>query len=387
MKKKFSFPLFVCLLLFAFFFFPRTVRAETCPDSDFTINGKNPLSLTTPYNTLLQLDIKLKVSGFKIKINPNNHTIEESDRFTICTDDCQATDAVARHLTPSNVVVLPGGQDLGEGWLNVQVPTSVEIPTGIGNHRLHVRNERWYVNGGSESCTLPYTITGDSSSLGYCIINLSSDTVGGLQFTPNNSISATGIVTMPGATGIRVVGPGVDRFFNVLFSNTGLVGQYSIQLGSYGNGTYLVGFPLLQEFLCKTCVVISDSGGRPCDAPATTGTIIVRDICEGDSTGECFVCFSKGDTWTALGCIPTSDLTGFAGWMMGKIIFVATGIAFLLMVFGAFQILTSSGDPKKVQGGQELITSAVSGLLFIILSLFLLKLIGVDILQIPGFSK
>ena len=90
---------------------------------------------------------------------------------------------------------------------------------------------------------------------------------------------------------------------------------------------------------------------------------------------------------TALGCIPTSSLNGFLSWILPKVIGIASGIAFLLMAFGAFQIITSSGDPKKTQAGKELITSALSGLLFIILSIFLLKLIGVDILQIPGFAE
>lgn len=89
---------------------------------------------------------------------------------------------------------------------------------------------------------------------------------------------------------------------------------------------------------------------------------------------------------TALGCIPASDLNEFIKWILGKLIFVASGIAFLLMAFGALQILTSAGNPEKIKAGSELITSALSGLLFIILSLFLLKLIGVDILHIPGFG-
>jgi len=90
---------------------------------------------------------------------------------------------------------------------------------------------------------------------------------------------------------------------------------------------------------------------------------------------------------TALGCIPANDLNEFIKWALSKIVFVASGIAFLLMVFGAIQILTSAGNPEKVKAGGELITSALSGLIFIILSFFLLKLIGVDILQIPGLGK
>lgn len=90
---------------------------------------------------------------------------------------------------------------------------------------------------------------------------------------------------------------------------------------------------------------------------------------------------------TAIGCVPTNDINAFVGWLLSKVIFIASGIAFLLMAFGAIQIITSAGNPEKIKGGGELITSALSGLLFIILSVFLLKLIGVDILQIPGFSK
>jgi len=90
--------------------------------------------------------------------------------------------------------------------------------------------------------------------------------------------------------------------------------------------------------------------------------------------------------YTALGCIP-KDITSFSGWLLGNLIYISSGVAFLLMVLGAIMVLTSTGIPERVKAGRELITSAVSGLIFIILSIFLLKLIGVDILQIPGFAK
>ena len=89
---------------------------------------------------------------------------------------------------------------------------------------------------------------------------------------------------------------------------------------------------------------------------------------------------------TAIGCIPLNDTQIFIGWIIPKIIGIASGIAFLFMVFGVFQIITSSGDPKKTQAGKETLTSALTGLIFIILSIFLLRLIGVEILQIPGFG-
>ena len=114
-------------------------------------------------------------------------------------------------------------------------------------------------------------------------------------------------------------------------------------------------------------------------------TQTAKDLCSFSS--DCISCFDAGNTWTALGCIPTNNTNELLRWVFTRAIFFASGIAFLLMIFGAFQIITSAGNPEKVQAGKELITSCVSGLLFIILSLFLLKLIGVDILHIPGFGE
>lgn len=101
---------------------------------------------------------------------------------------------------------------------------------------------------------------------------------------------------------------------------------------------------------------------------------------------KCVECMNRGGIWTAVGCIPTNTLNDFVAWFLSKLIFVASGIAFLLMAFGALKIITSAGSPESIQAGKQLITSSLAGLIFIILSLFLLKLIGVDILQIPGFG-
>ena len=62
------------------------------------------------------------------------------------------------------------------------------------------------------------------------------------------------------------------------------------------------------------------------------------------------------------------------------------GIAFLLILFGGFQILTSAGNPEQLTAGRELVTSAITGLLFVIFSLFILRLIGYNIFGIPGFG-
>jgi len=76
---------------------------------------------------------------------------------------------------------------------------------------------------------------------------------------------------------------------------------------------------------------------------------------------------------------------------VNKIVNASTGIggviAFILIVIGGFQIILSSGNPERVKAGKEMITSAIAGLLLIIFAVFILKLIGADILKIPEFTQ
>ena len=89
--------------------------------------------------------------------------------------------------------------------------------------------------------------------------------------------------------------------------------------------------------------------------------------------------------WTAIGCLEAGNPTHFIGQILGWSTIVGAGIAFLLIVFGGFQITTAAGDPKRVKAAQELITAAIGGLLLIIFSIFLLNLIGIKVLNLgPG---
>jgi hypothetical protein len=88
---------------------------------------------------------------------------------------------------------------------------------------------------------------------------------------------------------------------------------------------------------------------------------------------------------TAIGCIPMfgpSGTNGLMAFILGWGVGIAGGIAFLLILFSGFQIMTSSGNPQKLQAGKELLGAAVSGLLLLIFSAFILRVVGVDILQI-----
>ena len=99
---------------------------------------------------------------------------------------------------------------------------------------------------------------------------------------------------------------------------------------------------------------------------------------------------------TAFGCIRLfdaniaegegADYSVFLSWILTWAIGLGGGIAFLLIIYAGFIIMTSSGDPERLKAGQELLTSAIMGLIMLIFSLFILEFIGVDILDIPGFG-
>lgn len=88
---------------------------------------------------------------------------------------------------------------------------------------------------------------------------------------------------------------------------------------------------------------------------------------------------------TALGCIPVK-VDDFVVWLLPFLFGIAGGISFLLMAYGFILMTTSGGEPKAIQGAQETITSAIMGLLTSIFALFIIRLIGVGILKIPGLS-
>lgn len=94
---------------------------------------------------------------------------------------------------------------------------------------------------------------------------------------------------------------------------------------------------------------------------------------------------SNNELNTALGCIPV-EIGPFVAFLSKYIFGIAGGIAFLMMVYGFFLMATSSGDPKAVQGAKETVTSAITGLLVAIFGMFILRLIALNILQIPGLK-
>lgn len=120
---------------------------------------------------------------------------------------------------------------------------------------------------------------------------------------------------------------------------------------------------LLLAFFTKTAQAQTVFDGPPVKK--------VSIFCDGSST----------QIRTAIGCVPALDSSqALIGFILNWAIGIASGVAFLLILFSGFQIMTSSGDPQRLKAGQELLTAAISGLILLVFSVFILRLIGVQIL-------
>ena len=93
---------------------------------------------------------------------------------------------------------------------------------------------------------------------------------------------------------------------------------------------------------------------------------------------------NTGLLFTAIGCIPIGDPNQLVAFILRWAFGIGGGISFLLIIYAGFMIMTSSGNPERLKAGQELLTSAIMGLLLLIFSVFILRIIGVNILKIPG---
>jgi len=129
---------------------------------------------------------------------------------------------------------------------------------------------------------------------------------------------------------------------------------------------------------------VCTNGGCTANPFAPPSEFKIKIFC--DSSGEPST-ENKGRLYTAIGCIPFMTGNVFIRFILSWGIGIAGGIAFILIIVAAFQIITSSGDPKKLQAGRELMTSAIAGLVLLIFSVLILRIIGVNILGIPGFGS
>lgn len=83
---------------------------------------------------------------------------------------------------------------------------------------------------------------------------------------------------------------------------------------------------------------------------------------------------------TAIGCVPIGDVNTFAAFFLRWGLGIAGGIGMIFLVYASFMVITSQGDPKRLQVGKELLMSAISGIIMLALSLFIFRILGINIL-------
>ena len=119
-------------------------------------------------------------------------------------------------------------------------------------------------------------------------------------------------------------------------------------------------------------------------------TLETRRLCQNieDSVEKqkCVNCSYEGGNWTAIGCIQPNIAIFIRQQLFGIGLGIAGTFALGCIMYAGFLLQTSTGDPEKVKKAQELMTSCITGLIIIIFSIVILRIIGVDILRLPGLS-
>jgi len=88
---------------------------------------------------------------------------------------------------------------------------------------------------------------------------------------------------------------------------------------------------------------------------------------------------------TDFGCIP-NDPVGFVEKFYGIGLGFIGMVAIIFIIVGGYYIMTSQGDPAKLEKGKSYITYSIVGVLLAIFGFVFIQVITNDILRIPGFS-
>jgi len=85
-------------------------------------------------------------------------------------------------------------------------------------------------------------------------------------------------------------------------------------------------------------------------------------------------------------CIP-EDPAGFAARFYTVGLSVVGSLAVLFLIYGAYVIMMSRGNPTELQKGKSYLFYALAGLFLAIFGYFLIEVAFIDILHIPGFER
>ena len=156
-------------------------------------------------------------------------------------------------------------------------------------------------------------------------------------------------------------------------------------------GTFIVNYSCTPEgAIVKTCPEgqhLENSGPFGAEQCVYNDTEAAVNNSSTVSPDNRVLCDNGTGISTAIGCIHAlGDQNAFLSDLLKWATGIGGGIAFVLMLYAGFMIMTASGNPERLKAGQELLTSAIAGLILLIFSVFILKFIGIDILGLDKFG-
>jgi hypothetical protein len=128
-----------------------------------------------------------------------------------------------------------------------------------------------------------------------------------------------------------------------------------------------------------------------CETLIEPGYATVGDDCTegGDCLSryeKCMECQTTDSIWTGLGCIPT-NLSGIVKSIFSVFSGIIGGIIFLCIVGNGVKIMMAAGNQETIKKAQEALTACIVGFLVLTFSILFLKIVGVDILRLPGWGS
>ncbi|MDE2026278.1 MAG: DUF308 domain-containing protein [Patescibacteria group bacterium] len=133
--------------------------------------------------------------------------------------------------------------------------------------------------------------------------------------------------------------------------------------------------------VCDNSVLSDKTKVWPCAKPGNA-SVDPSLIPTGSFVNPC----PNGLCTTAFGIINVSSPTDFINKVFQVLLSTSGAIALFLIIGGGYQLAISQGNPEKVKNARERLVSAIIGLLFIIFSVAILQIVGIDVLHIQGFK-
>ncbi len=195
-------------------------------------------------------------------------------------------------------------------------------------------------------------------------------------------------------TGVHFASPIVTAPLNLIKSGLGVYNAFDNTVQNRCQGGLV--------YWQITCTFTNAAPGGKCEDPVKDPTgeeyrTFLAELAQLNSAGAAYN-FQCGDGKqhknslechtinTAIGPIDTTP-AGFVTSIFKIVLMLATFGGIIILIYSGYLLMISRGDKEKIQAARETITAAIVGMLFIVLSIVILEIIGVDILKIPGFSK